>query len=88
MLKFQIISLVYNYKLTVLENSEKVEYPPDAHTPVYIKPVSPTIACPYCKSTDCKKITATAKAVNIALFGIFGNKRRHQWHCEKCGSDF
>ncbi len=49
---------------------------------------TPTITCPYCKSTDCKKITATAKAVNIALFGIFGNKRRYQWHCEKCGSDF
>ena len=48
----------------------------------------PTITCPYCKSTDCKKITTTAKAVNIALFGIFGNKRRYQWHCKKCGSDF
>ena len=53
-----------------------------------IQPHKPTITCPYCKSTDCKKITATAKAVNIALFGIFGNKRRHQWHCQKCGSDF
>ena len=46
------------------------------------------VVCPYCKSTDCKKITTTAKAVNIALFGLFGNKRRYQWHCEKCGSDF
>ena len=52
------------------------------------QPKSPTITCPYCKSTDCKKITATAKAVNIALFGIFGNKRRYQWHCNNCKSDF
>ena len=53
-----------------------------------VNPLSPTITCPYCKSTDCKKITTTAKAVNIALFGIFGNKRRYQWHYQKCGSDF
>lgn len=48
----------------------------------------PTVTCPYCKSTNCKRITATAKAVNIALFGIFGNKRRYQWHCNDCKSDF
>lgn len=52
------------------------------------QPTTPTITCPYCKSTDCKKITATAKAVNVALFGIFGNKRRYQWHCNSCKSDF
>lgn len=52
------------------------------------QPTTPTITCPTCKSTDCKKITTTAKALNTALFGIFGNKRRYQWHCKKCGSDF
>lgn len=51
-------------------------------------PQTPKVTCPYCKSTDCKKITSAAKAVNIALFDIFGNKRRYQWHCNKCGSDF
>ena len=48
----------------------------------------PVVECPYCHSTNTKKITATSKAVNIALFGIFGNKRKYQWHCNKCGSDF
>ena len=49
---------------------------------------APTITCPYCQSTDCNKISSTSKAINIALFGIFGNKRRYQWHCNKCKSDF
>ena len=48
----------------------------------------PTVVCPYCKSTNTTKITATAKMVNTALFGLFGTKRNKQWHCNKCGSDF
>lgn len=48
----------------------------------------PVITCPYCKSTNTKRITATAKAINIALFGIYGNKRKYQWHCNNCKSDF
>lgn len=35
-----------------------------------------------------KKISATSKAVNTALFGIFGTKRNKQWHCEKRGIGF
>ena len=46
------------------------------------------VSCPYCKSTNTQKITSTEKVVNIALFGIFGNKRKHQWHCKDCKSDF
>lgn len=46
------------------------------------------VECPYCHSTNTSKISTTAKVVNIALFGIFGQKRKHQWHCNNCGSDF
>lgn len=46
------------------------------------------ITCPYCHSTNTSKISTTSKVVNIALFGIFGQKRKHQWHCNNCGSDF
>ncbi len=49
---------------------------------------TPMIKCPYCQSTNTKKISSTAKAVNVALFGIFGNKRKYQWHCNNCNSDF
>lgn len=46
------------------------------------------IECPYCHSTNTTKITTVAKAVNVALFGLLGNKRKHQWHCNNCKSDF
>ena len=58
---------------------------PASSTPITTTPI---ITCPYCQSTNTKKITATAKAVNVALFGIFGNKRKYQWHCNNCNSDF
>ncbi len=63
-----------------------------SQTPVYsapiYKPATPTVKCPYCQSSNTKKISSTAKAVNVALFGIFGNKRKYQWHCNNCNSDF
>ena len=48
----------------------------------------PIVECPYCHSTDTKKISATSKVVNTALFGILGTKRYKQWHCNQCGSEF
>ena len=48
----------------------------------------PTVECPYCQSTDTKKISATSKVLNTAMFGIFGTKRHKQWHCNNCNSDF
>lgn len=55
--------------------------------PVY-KP-KPTVTCPYCNSTNTKKISTISKAGNIALFGIFSlGKVSKQWHCNKCNSDF
>lgn len=48
-----------------------------------------TIHCPYCNSTNVKKITTTSKAVHIAIFGIFSMGRNSkQWHCNDCKSDF
>lgn len=55
------------------------------------KPVttSPVVECPYCNSTNTKKITTTSKAVHTAFFGIFSMGRNaKQWHCNQCGSDF
>lgn len=51
--------------------------------------VKPIIECPYCHSTNTKKITNTSKAVHTALFGIFSiGRNSKQWHCNNCGSDF
>ena len=45
--------------------------------------------CPYCHSSDTKKITNTSKAVHTALFGIFSISRNSKnYHCNKCGSNF
>jgi len=48
----------------------------------------PTVTCPYCHSANTSKISTTSKVINTALFGIFGIKRKRQWHCNGCGSDF
>ncbi len=45
--------------------------------------------CPYCHSTDTKKITNTSKAVHTVLFSIWSmGKNAKNYHCENCGSDF
>ena len=44
--------------------------------------------CPTCGSTNLKKITATQKASNAVLFGLFGNKRKKQFHCNTCGYEW
>lgn len=44
--------------------------------------------CPYCHSRNTVKISKTAKAVNTAVFGVVGQKRKYQWHCNNCKSDF
>jgi len=44
--------------------------------------------CPTCNSTNIKKISTTSKVVNTAMFGIFGQKRKHQMHCNNCGYEW
>ena len=44
--------------------------------------------CPTCNSTNIKKISGLSKAGSVAMFGIFSQKVKKQWHCNGCGSDF
>lgn len=44
--------------------------------------------CPTCQSTNLKKITITSKAMNTALFGLFGTKRHKTFHCNNCGYEW
>jgi len=47
------------------------------------------VRCPYCHSTNTKKISTTSKVGSVALFGIFAiGKVSKQWHCNNCKSDF
>lgn len=47
-----------------------------------------TPKCPTCQSTNIKKISVTSKATNAVLFGLFGNKRNKQFHCNSCGYEW
>ena len=47
------------------------------------------VECPYCHSTNTKKISTTSKVGSVALFGIFAaGKVAKEWHCNTCKSDF
>ena len=46
------------------------------------------VTCPYCKSTDTKKISGASRWLSTGLFGLGSGKAGKQWHCRKCNSDF
>jgi len=48
----------------------------------------PTATCPYCQSTDTKKISGTSRFMSTGIFGLASGKLGKQWHCNKCKSDF
>lgn len=53
----------------------------------YIEPGA--VKCPFCQSTDCKKISTASKVGKVALFGIFAaGSVSKTWHCNDCGSNF
>ena len=53
------------------------------------QPTTPTITCPYCQSTNTKKISGLSKAVSVGIFGIFAlGKTTKQFHCNNCSADF
>lgn len=44
--------------------------------------------CPYCQSTNLKKITVSDRFISVGLFGLASKKIGKQWHCNNCKSDF
>ena len=83
--------LVCRYKLKYIEGSDKIEYCPEAHNSSYIKQQEPKpiVTCPYCQSTNTKKITILSKAGSVAMFGVFGmGDNGKTWKCNNCGSKF
>lgn len=47
-----------------------------------------SISCPYCHSTNTKKISGTSRWFSTGLFGLASSKIGKQWHCNSCKSDF
>ncbi len=73
------------------ELAEKVKNTPpydptkDPQSPFYV----PRVECPYCHSSNTKKISGLSKAGSVALWGVLAaGKVGKQWHCNSCGSDF
>lgn len=49
----------------------------------------PTVECPYCHSTNVKKISGASKMGSVMLWGVLAaGKVSKQWHCNNCKSDF
>lgn len=42
------------------------------------------VKCPTCGSSDVERVSSMEKAVNIGMFGLFGNKRNKQFRCNNC----
>lgn len=71
-------------KLEIAKEQPKIEYrTAQVQANVVHKP-----RCPYCNSENLTRITSFDKVVNIAMFGILGNKRKYQWHCNNCKTDW
>ena len=47
-----------------------------------------TSECPYCHSTNTKKISGSSRVASFLTFGLASKKVGKQWHCNECGSDF
>lgn len=80
---------------------KEIKYPNNKNNIIYTSKQSQTVQanaqaqewlnkvhCPYCNSTNCKKISRVSKATSVAMFGIFSQKVKKQWHCNNCRSDF
>lgn len=84
--------LVCRYKLKYIEGSNKVEYCPEPHKADYIKmpqqSTKPIVKCPFCNSTNVRKISGMERTVSIVGFGLFSKKINKSFKCNGCGGTF
>ena len=52
------------------------------------QPSKPSAECPYCHSTNTKKISGGHRLLSAGLFGLASSSIGKQWHCNNCKSDF
>ncbi len=68
--------------------SEVREQPKPSYDMKYITTGVPTIECPYCHSTNTKKISGFSRGFAAGLLGLGSSSLGKQWHCNRCDSDF
>lgn len=69
-------------------NRIKDEKKEDAYYNELVNNTPPTIHCPTCSSTNVKKVSGTSKAISVAMFGLFSQKVKKQFHCNSCGYEW
>lgn len=75
----------YQHRLaTIKQENEKR----NQNKQVSASPSTPQVTCPYCNSTNTKKLTTAKRAGSILGLGILSKKIGKQWHCNNCNSDF
>lgn len=76
-------------KAKPLQQWERDKYEKEyKHSTQQQNPPKLQVTCPYCNSTNTKKISTASRAGSILGFGILSKKIGKQWHCNNCGSDF
>lgn len=53
-----------------------------------LKQADNSLRCPYCKSSNVLKISATSRIVSAGFFGLGSKKIGKQFHCNNCRADF
>lgn len=56
--------------------------------PIKVKTNPHRVKCPYCNSSNTKKLSSMSRMFSGGLFGLGSGKIGKQWHCNSCGSDF
>lgn len=75
-------AVLYNKRLQE-EKAEEDYYASYPRRPSELK-----VTCPYCHSTNVRKIGIVGRSVSAGIFGLGSKKIGKQWHCDHCGSDF
>lgn len=52
------------------------------------KPSKPIVTCPYCKSTNVKRITTAGRVTGVIMLGLASSNIGKQWYCNNCKSKF
>ncbi len=84
---------VCNYRLVKQEDIKEIKHPELSDRDEHIigelpDPTKPNVACPYCTSSNIKKISSSSRWLSIGMLGIFSNKIGKNFHCNNCGANF